>query len=370
MTGNIILLLTLSGSLVYFYYILLAWQGYHKSQSKLISRREQVSVVISARNEAHNIRELITRLSNQDYPPELYEVIIADDDSEDHTAEIIQQYAQKWQSIKLLRIKRDPQTVSGKKYALSQAINAATGSIILVTDADCQPCSSWIKSMVACFEPDTNMVAGFSTTPPPPAKKFLDVAWFEHFDFMAMFALAGGLILKNKYFSCSAQNLAYRKSSWQAIGGFSKIMHLVSGDDVNLMQLFRAAGMKIKFNVNSASYMKTKAVSSWQQLINQRARWASNTKLQLSLNPEFFFYLMSVLIITFSPWILLFFNFPAAISIIAIRIIIEMAFVRYCFNIFHAEKNSWLSYPAWLVIQPFYLFIVGIKGFFSDFQWK
>ncbi|MCF7913088.1 MAG: glycosyltransferase [Candidatus Cloacimonetes bacterium] len=370
MTWIILITIAICGSLLYYYYLALSWGGYGRKRIELIAGREYVSVIVAARNEAENIRELLVRLGNQNYPAEFFEVIIADDGSEDGTGEIAEEYAVNWDNLKVLHIRRESGNQGGKKNALQQAVESASGELILITDADCLPGSNWIRTMVSGFDNDIDMVAGLSRTKTDTKLQVGSVQWFEHFDFMAMFAVTGGLILGGKYFSCSAQNLAYRKSSWEKVGGYSRIMHLVSGDDVNLMQLFRQAGMKITFSRTPASFMTTSAVGSWRELLNQRSRWASNTGVQLSANPEFFAYLMSALIITYFPWIVLAFNFQIGFCLLFVRLVVEMKFVKTAFGHLQAEKNLWLSYPLWMIMQPIYMLFVAVGGFFSLYSWK
>ena len=370
MLWSLLLLFTICGSLVYYYYLWLSWKGYKKPKKELMVGRESVSVVISARNEAANIRELLMRLGNQNYPEELYEVIIADDGSDDSTGNIVSKYAENWSNLKVIKIDRGSAKYAGKKNALQQAVKTAIGEIILITDADCRPGTNWILSMVSCFESDIDMVAGLSRTNTNENLKYGSVKWFEYFDFMAMYAVAGGLILSGKYFSCSAQNLAYRKSSWEKVGGYQQIIHLVSGDDVNLMQLFRKTGMKITFNRSAGSFMTTSSVDNWGELLNQRMRWASNTGIQFNLNPEFFVYLISVLFITFLPWIVLILNLEIGIWLFTIRLLVEMSFVKAVFRRFKVVTKLWLSYPLWLLFQPIYMVIVAVGGFFSLYRWK
>lgn len=370
MTVTILIIFCLTGNLVYYYYLHLARLGLKKEQQGLILRKYSVSVVVAARDEEDNIRELLTRLINQNYDTDSYEVIIADDESRDATADIVKQFSAKYNNIILHQVTRKDGKISPKKQALQQAIEKAQGKYILITDADCQPGTNWIRSMVSRFAADTDMVVGFSRT--AREKKFAigSAEWFEHFDFLAMFAVAGGLILQDKPFSCSAQNLAYKKESWEKVGGYGRIMHIISGDDVNLMQLFRQAGMKITFNLFPGSFMTTTPVTNWFKLLNQRSRWASNTRFQLSLNPEFFVYLMSVLITTFLPWVLLFFYWQAGVVFLVFRLIIEMNFVKKAFKQLQAEQKLWLGYPLWLVIQPVYMLTVGLGGLFSFYRWK
>ena len=108
---------------IYIKYLLLFKRGIKPQVKVLKNIKPSVSVVIAARNEEQNLPRLLTALVNQSYPENKYEVIIANDDSEDNTAIIAQEFAQKWDNIKLLHVKNRLEVPSPKKNALSQAIN-------------------------------------------------------------------------------------------------------------------------------------------------------------------------------------------------------------------------------------------------------
>ena len=56
------------------------------------SRTVSVSVVITARNERHSIGNCLAALARQDYQPNMFEVIVADDRSDDGTSEVINRF--------------------------------------------------------------------------------------------------------------------------------------------------------------------------------------------------------------------------------------------------------------------------------------
>jgi len=175
-----------------------------------VNSKPFVSVVVAARNEENNIARLLTTLINQTYPPDKYQIIIANDDSTDGTVSIVEQFSQKWNKIKLVNVTGRENAISPKKNALSQAIEIAEGEIILSTDADCLVGKYWIESMAACFD-DNEMVIGLSRTTLTDWSKSSFIRRFEHFDFLAMLFAAAGAISSGKYFSCSGQNIAYKK---------------------------------------------------------------------------------------------------------------------------------------------------------------
>jgi len=76
------------------YLILISWFvfGFNKIQEfkkETAIQTTTFSIVIPFRNEAENLPELLKSLSNLEYPKDLFEVILVDDDSEDDSVEII-----------------------------------------------------------------------------------------------------------------------------------------------------------------------------------------------------------------------------------------------------------------------------------------
>ena len=369
MIFQIIYAATFAFLLIYLFYLRLFYVGLKERSVNFVNSKPFVSVVIAARNEEQNIARLLTTLVNQTYPPDQYQIIIANDDSSDGTASIVEQFSQKWNKIKLLNVSGRENAISPKKNALSQAIEMAEGEIILSTDADCLVGKYWIESMAACFD-DNEMVIGFSHTKLSDWSKASFISKFEHFDFLAMLFAAAGAISSGKYFSCSGQNIAYKKEAFNMVDGFEKIKHLISGDDVNLMQLFRKSGMKVSFAFTDHSYVHTKPIKNIGKFFSQRSRWTSNMKWQILLNPEFFVYLLSVFFVTFLPIIILFNFWQLGVGILLLRVILELHFLKYGYEVFGENKKKLIFYPVWFIMQPFYIIAIAVMGGLNIFSWK
>jgi len=366
---NIFYLVTLLIVSIYIYYLLIFLSGINHREVVFENKKPYTSVIIAARNEEQNISHLLTALVNQSYSKNNYEVIIADDDSSDRTAEIVELFKKKWDNIKLVNVLDRDKAISAKKNALTQAIEISKGEIILSTDADCLVGKYWIESMVSSFN-EKQMVVGFSRTQLADWCKARFIRKYEHFDFLAMMYAAAGAISSRKYFSCSGQNIAYKKSAFKQVGGFEKIKHLISGDDVNLMQLFRKSKMDIGFAYSDHSYVYTKPIESTSKFLSQRSRWASNMKWQIILNVEFFVYLLSVFFITFIPFILFFDLWQAGIAILILRMILELLFLKKGYEVFGEDKKKLMFYPIWFILQPFYIIAVALMGGLNLFSWK
>ena len=93
-----------------------------------------LSVLIPARNESANIRGVLETLLAQDYPD--IEVIVADDSSEDDTADIVREVAEDDSRVRLVSLGELPSGWTGKTHALWQIARQARGEILLFLDAD------------------------------------------------------------------------------------------------------------------------------------------------------------------------------------------------------------------------------------------
>ena len=119
------------------------------------------TVVIAARNEEYNLPSLLDDLVNQKIDKNKFEVIIANDRSQDKTEDIINEYSNKYKFIKAIHIMKKTE-MAPKKYALENAINKSKGEIILATDADCRVKSDWATSMASLVNQTDKVVIGYS----------------------------------------------------------------------------------------------------------------------------------------------------------------------------------------------------------------
>ncbi len=94
----------------------------------------QVSVLIPARDEEHNIQACLRSVLAQDHPN--LRVVVLDDRSQDRTAEIVDRMAEEDGRLRRLEGVELPAGWKGKCHALHQAAAVADGEWLLFVDAD------------------------------------------------------------------------------------------------------------------------------------------------------------------------------------------------------------------------------------------
>jgi len=122
---------------------------------------EPVSVIICAKNEEENLGENLPYILRQEYFD--YEVLVVNDGSTDGTAQVLNDFQKKYTHLRVLHIPADEsREMKGKKYALSQGIEASKYELLLLTDADCQPASKyWIEGMQAVIDEKKQIGLGY-----------------------------------------------------------------------------------------------------------------------------------------------------------------------------------------------------------------
>ena len=333
-----------------------------------------VSVIVAARNEEAYIEGCLERLASQTYPCECYEILVVDDESADRTLEIARSAEARYPNVIALAVGNAFPEMAAKKRPMSVGLQQARGQIILTTDADCRVPTTWIAATVACFEDDVAAVVGYSQVlGRGEDQPFL--GRLQALDFLALMSAAAGAANLGFPLAASGQNLAYRRSAFDRVGGFTRIAHRPSGDDVLLLQLMRRAGCgAVRFAMNKEAHVTTCRTETLGGFLRQRRRWASNARCQLRLNPPFFGYIACVFLVhALVPVCLL-----TAASIPAALMPLACWAAKACANLLVVGKGAAVFdrrdlmrvFPMWELLQIPYILLVGISGALLPYTWK
>lgn len=341
-----------------------------------------MSVVIAARNEEENLPVLLESLKKQTYSKDFFEVIVVDDHSTDTTASIVERYASG--NIRLIRL-QDHALPSGtnsyKKKAIETAIAAATGELIVTTDADCVVPARWLQTIASFYE---KQHPSFIVMPVSYNNRnnFLEI--FQSLDFMTLQGITGAAVSRGSHSMCNGANLAYTKNAFTRSGGFEGIDAIASGDDMLLMhKIYKHDPAGIRYLKSADVIVQTAAMHSWKDFINQRIRWAS--KADKYDDKRIFWvlllvYLFNVLLLLMpvaaaiqnSPLPLFGYQvsaFSGWLLIVALKTIIELYFLLPVARFFNkAPLLRW--FPIAQPIHIIYTIVAGWLGKFGNYEWK
>lgn len=327
-----------------------------------------ISVIIPSRNEEDRISLLLADLTAQNYPTTLFEIIVVNDHSEDNTSQIAKEYLK---NAPFKSIVIDLQSGSaGKKDALLAGITAASGEVILTTDADCRVEPSWLKSVAASFHRETVMLCGPVSYFPGSnlLEKMLEIE-------LCSLVVSGAVTLRNKIPSmCNGANLAYRKSAFFQVQGFQGNENIMSGDDEFLMhKMFSAFPGKVRFLKDRRAVVRTKATGTIHELLEQRKRWAGKWKKYSLVQTKIFassIFLANLIFLFLGIFTLAgFIPVQVFCSLLAGRIVAEYVFLQIAMNFFGKK----LRIHIFLIMQAFYpLYVVffGLIGQAGTYSWK
>jgi cellulose synthase/poly-beta-1,6-N-acetylglucosamine synthase-like glycosyltransferase len=352
---------------------ILLW-GWHRTRLSAVNRqihppRTRLSVVVAFRNEASQIHSLLNSLAIQDYPHERMEVFLVNDHSEDRSAEAAAQWASR-QPFKA-RVLHNVAGEKGKKAALTRGIQAASGELIVTTDADCTMKAGWLTSVARFYEQKpVELVAS------PVLFDFHARRFFEKFQALELLTLVGttaGSIGAGRPLFCNAANMAFRRSTFLGLND-PFMAHTPSGDDTMLLQQIKAVGSHtIAFNPDPASVVTTIPVKSIHAFWNQRKRWVSKSRYYKDrhiLGAGLIVLLTNLWLVVLiagtlvNPGLLM-----LLVSAFAFKILADLLLMRPLVRYFEKQKLWEIYLPAQLV-YPIYSTLTGIFGRLTGFSWK
>lgn len=322
-------------------------------------------MIVAARNEASTIERCIRAIAEQDY--DRFELIVADDRSQDDTALLAAKTGALLSQFKLIRIHAGDSLMAPKKNALNEAIKVAGGEILLFTDADCRPPSTWISSMVAHFRDEVGLVVGYS--PVDPQGGLLDR--FLSLDSLALAGMAASGSALGLTMTATGRSLAYRRQVFEEVGGFSRIAQFVSGDDDLFLGLVQKTSWKTAYCMDSAAAVPTLPPEKFSTFVHQKIRQASKSR---NYSPKIIailttIYVFNAVLLSYVParaWMehSIMFLMPWGVKVTADLLFLIVAGFRL------GRIRFLLSYPLVALVHPFYVVVFGAWGRFGTFEWK
>ncbi len=366
-------------SVAYFMIIGIINLGWFKLKTYKPSGKEpktRLSVIIPAKNEEENIADCLNDLIRQDYPKELFEIIIVDDGSTDNTYRIVSAFIDsntgRGPNITLIRSEAGDKLIAGKKEAIRSGIKISSAEVILTSDADCRFNRKWISMIADYFENnDIKLLTGgvnFRNTKTIFQK-------MQVLEFLSLIVSGAGFIGLGFPILGNAANLSFRKEAFLEVEKYRIDYDHSSGDDIFLIHKikkhYRASA--IGFLKNRDAIVLTEPITTLRALFSQRMRWVSKSRKYK--DP----------VITIVAWITFLFNFLlitgfaisafypqylcSLIILLIIKIIVEFSLMLGIASFTKRRSLLWL-FILLEITNIFYVVIIAFAGYFGKAKWK
>jgi cellulose synthase/poly-beta-1,6-N-acetylglucosamine synthase-like glycosyltransferase len=244
-----------------------------------------VSVLIPAHNEAIVLGQTVRTILNFDYPKELYEVIVVNDNSDDETKELLQGIQREFPDRRIIVVSTDSAVGgAGKSNALNIGFSLAKGSVIAVYDADNTPEPSALRLLVENLLSDEKIgaVIGKFRTRNRNASvltRFVNIETLAH-----QCMNQAGRYFFFRLCTIPGTNYVIRRSILESIGGWD--VKALSEDTEISFQIYRM-GYYIKFLPQAVTWeQEPHLLNIW---FRQRTRWARGNLYVLVKNFKYTF---------------------------------------------------------------------------------
>lgn len=256
--------------LLYIFIISLLLFGAFKQSSTHSQKQElKLSLIIPAKDEAANIESCLHAILNQNYNLELLDILLMDDASEDETVQIAKKFQEKFPHFRIERVEQN-ETLVGKSNGMDQGIEKAKHEIIVFCDADCEPNPDWLQTIANEFSDEISVVSGFTLLKTKGAGLF---AYLQNIDWIFLLGVGSSTVALNRPISCIGSNLAFRKRSYQEIGGYKSLEFSITEDLSLYKSMAKERKNKFAFPLDAASINWSQAMSSFKDFYKQRKRW-------------------------------------------------------------------------------------------------
>ncbi|KIA82627.1 glycosyltransferase [Flavobacterium sp. AED] len=328
-----------------------------------LTPKNKFSIIVPFRNEAENLPILLDSLSKLNYPIELFEVILVDDESEERFQ--VPNFRFQVSIIKNIRISNSP-----KKDAIVTAMQIVNTNWIITTDADCVVNKNWLLALDNYIQlHDVSMIAGAVTYD-------CDYSFMHHFQQLDLASLQGATIGSfgiKKGFMCNGANFAYTKSFFKKLNGFNGNDAIASGDDVFLLQKAIAQfPEKIHYLKSQNNIVITKPVNDWKSLFYQRVRWASKTSSYQSTFGKGLGVLVFggnlCLVLGISFWVLGLVSFPNIFLLFLLKFIVDTVLIYKANHFLNKSKIRYLILSS--LLYPFFSTSVALYSLLGKYEWK
>jgi glucosyl-dolichyl phosphate glucuronosyltransferase len=210
----------------------------------------KVTVAILTYNRAEFLRQTLAGIAQQQFPHDHFEVLVVDNNSTDHTREVVESFARERPVPRHIFEK-----TQGLDHARNRAIKEARGEIVVFADDDILVKPDWLTQLVVPLLADHQRKIGAIGGEVIPVFPDGLPPWVAEWHAPLAFRPDTGP-LEAKHSPMGA-NLAVPRWVFEKLGPFSTALdrsgkNLFGGGDAELIRRVRAAGMEVWFSPGAA----------------------------------------------------------------------------------------------------------------------
>ena len=368
---EMILLYTFCGALIvqlFYYWFFYSRIAFHRSRIKIDKvELPPLSVIIAARNEEDNLINYLPKILEQSYPS--YEVIVVDDCSVDGTIDVLREFKLKYPNrFQFTQVKPSKGFDSSKKFALTIGIKAAQYENLVFIDADCYPSSNqWLKYIGGAFV-KRPLVLGYGGM----IKKAGLLNALIRFETAVIAMQYLSFAKAGLAYMGVGRNLAYKAHLYNEQKGFSRHLHLRSGDD-DLLVNAAATSKNTIIALNEFCITRTPAKTTLKKWILQKKRhlttassykWKHKVLLALFPFSQVLFYAVFVVLLFNPQWRVF------VLSGFLFRLLTQLFILFYSFKRLGERHLFWFGPVFELFFMVFYPYL-SISNTVDRFnEWK
>ena len=321
------------------------------------------TIIVPFRNEENNLPHLVNSLSKLNYPVNLFEVLLVDDESEEI-------YKVEHKEFKIRVIKNERSSNSPKKDAITTAMKYVNSEWVITTDADCTVHKNWLLTVDNYIQlHKVYMIAGAVTYS-------INNSFLHHFQQVDLASLQGATIGSfgiGKGFMCNGANFAYKKSFFTELNGFEGNDKIASGDDVFLLhKAIKHSPEKVYYLKSKETVVTTKALNDWKSLFHQRVRWASKTSSYQSNFGKLLGLIVFTgnlsLVIAIGLTTLGLFSWITLLLLASLKIAIDTILIHQSHSFLTTDKIRFLLLSS--LLYPFFSVSVALYSLLGKYEWK
>lgn len=200
----------------------------------------EVTVLVTAHNEADNIQSCLRAIMAQDFPMERVEILLVDDRSTDET--VARALELNLPSLRVLHIDEPPTDLTARQAALDLGLREARGEIVLITDADGRVSREWIRELSGHMGFRDGAVAA----PVIYGGNHHTIARYQSIESLVTFTIYRVLHRHNLKTGVLAGNVAVRRSAYIESGGFQAV-GFNAAEGVALAYVLRQGGWSLRY---------------------------------------------------------------------------------------------------------------------------